>query len=376
MTENVVKFPHRKAIEEEAAAWLIKLDGDSAPSAEELEALREWLDRSAEHRAQLTGLADFWGQLNQLTELAVPLGNIHSQSTGKAPRAADRTSGRFLQAGLIAATLIIGFGIAFFFWSQPDPIVDSNGLYATAVGQQRSTELADNSVVLLNTDTQLRVDFDDNYRNIYFLQGEAHFTVAKDPERPFRVYVDDRMVQAIGTAFSVYLKDSAVDVTVTEGQVALAAVVRSPDGETLRQESAPNIGQPGAVAVVNSPELEQIGTIKAGESATIPKSMVTEAAGTINIIETVEPHDMARRLSWREGMLTFNGDALEVVVNEISRYTNVSIEFSDPEVRATRIGGQFPIGETDAMFDALEANFQLRVTRLGDDRVLLSALEQ
>jgi len=66
---------------------------------------------------------------------------------------------------------------------------------------------------------------------------------------------------------------------------------------------------------------------------------------------------------------------LEDVVNEISRYTTMSIEFSDPAVKATRIGGQFPIGETDAMFDALEANFQLRVTRLSDDRVLVSAIE-
>ena len=85
---------------------------------------------------------------------------------------------------------------------------------------------------------------------------------------------------------------------------------------------------------------------------------------------------MEKRLSWREGMLTFSGDPLEVVVEEISRYTTISIEFTDPAVKATRIGGRFPIGETDAMFDALEANFGLRVTRLSHDRVLLSAAEE
>ena len=85
---------------------------------------------------------------------------------------------------------------------------------------------------------------------------------------------------------------------------------------------------------------------------------------------------MAKRLSWREGVLTFAGDPLEVVVEEISRYTTVSIEFSDPAVRAIRIGGRFPIGETDAMFAALEANFGLRVTRLSHDRVMVSAGEE
>ena len=72
-------------------------------------------------------------------------------------------------------------------------------------------------------------------------------------------------------------------------------------------------------------------------------------------------------------MLTFAGDPLVVVVDEISRYTTVSIEITDPVVRATRIGGRFPIGETDAMFDALEANFGLQVTRLSHDRVLVSS---
>ena len=73
MRENIVECPDRKASEEEAAAWLVKLDGDRAPSAEELASLREWLERSPVHREQLNNLAEFWGKMNVLTELAVPL---------------------------------------------------------------------------------------------------------------------------------------------------------------------------------------------------------------------------------------------------------------------------------------------------------------
>lgn len=357
MNENVVRFPSQTTIEEEAAAWLITLDGDDAPTAEQLEELREWLALSPANRQQLSSLATFWGKLNVLTELAVPLGHLHAQSTEGTDGRTSRVAPRFLRAGLIAATVVVGLGLAFSYWGRPDPIIDGNGLYATTFGNQQSQELADGSVVLLNTDTQIKVEFDDNYRNIYFLQGEAHFTVAKDIERPFRVYVGDRMVQAVGTAFSVYLKDTVVDVTVTEGQVALATVVRASDGKAPQKE-------------------RPVGTLSAGESATIRNDDDSGAAGTIDLIEAVGPQDMAKRLSWREGMLTFNGDPLEVVVKEISRYTTVSIEFSDPALKATRIGGQFPIGETDAMFDALEANFQLKVTRLGDGHVLVSALEQ
>lgn len=376
MTDNVVNFPKQNILEEEAAAWLIKLDGDGAPSAEELEALHEWLGRSPENRKQLSSLAAFWGKLNVLTELAVPLVHPQSHAEGRATGRSVNSARLFPRMGWIAAALIIGLGFLFYYGGQPDPIVDSNGLYATTVGQQQSTSLADNSVVLLNTDTQIRVEFDKNFRNVFFLQGEAHFTVAKDSDRPFRVYVGDRMVQAVGTAFSVYLKDTAVDVTVTEGRVALSTIVRGSDVTSSPQAQPAGAGKAGAIAKFESPVIEQIGTIQAGESATIRNNTDAGVTESIRTIEAVEPRDMEKRLSWRHGMLTFNGDALEDVVNEISRYTTVSIEFSDPAVKATRIGGQFPIGETDAMFDALEANFQLRVTRLSDNRVLVSAVDQ
>ena len=53
MSENIVQFSDRKFIEEQTGQWLIKLDGDEAPSAEELDSLREWLASSPVHRAAL-----------------------------------------------------------------------------------------------------------------------------------------------------------------------------------------------------------------------------------------------------------------------------------------------------------------------------------
>ena len=84
---------------------------------------------------------------------------------------------------------------------------------------------------------------------------------------------------------------------------------------------------------------------------------------------------MARRLSWRKGLLIFAGEPLEEVVAEISRYTTVSIEITDPTVRTIKIGGQFRVGEIDAMFDVLEENFGLRVTRLSYNHIQLSAAQ-
>ena len=377
MRKNIVEFPDRKAIEEEAAAWLITLDGDRAPSAKELASLREWLARSPVHREQLDSLADFWDKMNVLTELAVPLAHAEGRANRSIIASFRRAIPQFGLAGFLTAVFVIGVGVAATFWFRPDPFLSSNGLYATAVGQQHATTLADGSVVLLNTNSQFKVDYDNEYRNIRLLQGEAHFTVAKDSARPFRVYAGNGRVQAVGTAFSVYLKDNIVDVTVTEGEVALASF-NGPGTHGLRQQGTPSrTGQSsGSNTIVDYGFVEALGTIKAGESATIQNTPDADTVSTINVIETVEPQEMAKRLSWREGILTFAGDPLEVVVEEISRYTTMSIEFTDPAVRATRIGGRFPIGETDAMFDHLEANFGLRVTRLSHDRVLVSVAEE
>ena len=377
MRKNIVEFPDRKAIEEEAGAWLIKLDGDSAPSAGELASLREWLERSPVHREQLGSLADFWGKMNVLTELAVPLGHPEDRTNRSFVKSLRRTIPQIGRAGFVTAVIIIGIAIAATFWLRSDPFLSSNGLYATAIGQQQSTTLADGSVVLLNTNSQINVDYNNEFRNIRLLQGEAHFTVAKNAARPFRVYAGNGRVQAVGTAFSVYIKDNTINVTVTEGKVELASVNR-PSTNRLPQQGTPSgtVKSSGSNVIVASGFVETLGTIKAGETATLQSFLDAGTVSSINAIETVEAQEMARRLSWREGMLTFAGDPLEVVVDEISRYTTVSIEITDPDVRATRIGGRFPIGETDAMFDHLEANFGLRVTRLSHDRVLVSVAEE
>jgi len=375
MKNNIVEFPDRTAIEKEAGAWLIKLDGDNVPSAEELASLREWLERSPVHREQLRSFAEFWGKMNVLTELAVPLGHANGRAKRSFVENLRHAIPQLGQASIVTAVIVIG--VATTFWLRPDPFLSSNDFYATAVGQQRSMTLADGSVVLLNTNSQIKVAYDNEYRNVRLLQGEAHFTVEKNAEHPFRVYAGNGRMQALGTAFSVYLKDDTVNVTVTEGKVELACVSRLVTNQLLQQETPlGTVKSSGSNAIVDSGFVETLGTIKAGESATLQGVLGTDTVSTIDAIEIVEVQEMAKRLSWREGMLTFAGDPLEVVVDEISRYTTVSIEITDPDVRSTRIGGRFPIGETDAMFDALEANFGLRVTRLSHNHVLVSVAEE
>jgi len=299
----------------------------------------------------------------------VPLEKPQTQSTPTQAEQGTRTGSGFFEGfgriGLATAAIVLVFTIVFTVWTRPDSFTTANGLYATAVGQQQETILADGSVVLLNTNSQIKVEYSTGHRDVHLLQGEAHFTVAKNATLSFRVFAGNGRVQAVGTAFSVYLKNNEVDVTVTEGSVSLASFSLFEDSGVQQEKASPD---------VNTVDL---GLLRAGQSTTIRAAADEEinTTSTLDVIQTVDTEEMTKRLSWRQGLLTFEGDPLEQVVEEISRYTTVSIEITDPAVRAIKIGGQFPVGETDAMLDALEVNFGLRVTRLGQDHILLSAAE-
>jgi len=71
--KNIVEFPDSKKIEKEAVDWLIKLDGDTRPTPEELAALKEWMGRSPAHILELEKVNAFWGNLSVLTELNIPM---------------------------------------------------------------------------------------------------------------------------------------------------------------------------------------------------------------------------------------------------------------------------------------------------------------
>ena len=306
MTQNVVEFPDRSAIEEEAAVWLIKLDDDDPPSTAELALLREWLERSPVHREELVGLATFWDKMNVLTELAVPLGSPKSGVKFGFFAGLRRTAPHYRRFS-IAAVMVAGVVVAVTLWLRLDPHLANNGLYATAIGQQLTITLAEGSVVVLNTNSQIKVDYDKRYRDIRLLQGEAHFTVAKNSERPFRVYAGGGRVQAVGTAFSVYLKDHAVNVTVTEGRVVLASLIR-PSTNQLQLPLAPSGTEQlsGSKAIVDDDYIQTLGTIKAGQSATIQTVFDSDAStgSWLDTIETVATREMEKRLSWRQGQGT------------------------------------------------------------------------
>jgi transmembrane sensor len=373
--DNITELPNRAVIRREAEAWIIRLDGLDTPSPEELGALREWLSRSPVHRQELSSANAFWAN-NSLTELVVPLDRRESGGWHGWIQHIFRKRGRWCPAkttaiGVAASLVVIAIALLAYYFPGDD---STNGLYVTAVGQQSQVVLADGSTVQLNTNSQIQVEFDNEYRNIRLLQGEAHFSVAKNPQKPFRVYAVNNRVQAVGTAFTVYLKQKDLNVLVTEGRVSVAALSSlQEEAKTQKEQSLAQLAVP--VDQYARSLSRELAMLEAHQSITIGESSgyPGEPVDVLDKVEQVSDQELARRESWRSGSLMFNGETLEQAVNEIGRYTTLSIEIPDPNVRAIQVGGRFQVGDIDALLSALEANFNLKVNYLGYNRVELSA---
>lgn len=357
---KVHKFSDSKTIRDEAWQWLIKLDGDHPLSAEERAALGEWLGRSPAHRDSLTEQAQFWDKLNVLTELSVPQAKPVAHHV-------HRDARRGWWPGFAAAAAVVLLVVIFVpnLWTGPDH--STNGGYFTGIGEQKTIVLADGSSITLNTNSRVKVSYAETTRDISLEQGEAYFAVESDRARAFRVFVGDSLVQAVGTAFTVRLRDTEVDVTVAEGKVALAT--------QLPATTAVIEQIPVATGDAATTGEQRLGLLTAGQKATIKNGASLDALNPAALApaETLEQAELEREIAWQQGLLLFSGEPLSEVVDTIARYTTVSLEISDPAVRGIRVGGQIEVGEIEEMLSALETGFGLEVQRIADDRVRIRA---
>lgn len=337
-----MKTSNSSTTNRQACEWIAKLNESDLSESEHKE-LKTWMAQSKENKAELRRMAQRWDDLNALTLLAVP---AEQKKIVKIRSTSFASFAKILSSTAAVAALSL-FVITI--WPQPSldqDIPKKLQSYSTNIGEQRLITLPDNSTVLLNTKSQFNIAYTDEFRDIYLIQGEAHFDVVSSTERPFRVFAGKSRVLAVGTAFSVHLKKATVDVTVTHGSVKIDSI-----RDTSSALLDTNVKTQSIVSAGQAAEFDQlVGTI---ETTPLPSASLIPA--------------------WHHGKLKFSGEPLEQVVEEISRYSPLSIVILDSELRNLRIGGLFDAGETKKMFDALESGFGIEVEYINENLVHLKA---
>lgn len=295
-----------------AALWAARIDGGGLSAAQRVE-LEAWLQRDPARRALLSAYCqlsvDLEGQLP-----AVVAG-------GPAASRRSRWHGLAVAAGL-AAALALGIGLT----TRPRQ-PDAPATIATAPARRQTITLADGTRADLNAQTTLRVDFRDRAQRLVRLDhGEALFTVAKNPERPFVVETPGGRIRVTGTIFNLRADARGqLEVTVLEGSVEVA-----PHAAT----------EPLCL---------------------LPGDQVRLADGRL-FVRRGRPELTTDAAAWRDGQIVFDELPLGEAAARFAAYHGRAIEVA-PEVAQLRLGGRYSLDDLDGFLAALARVLPVRVER-------------
>jgi transmembrane sensor len=346
---NVYEFPPQDQRYDEASAWIAKLD--KGPSDADQQELREWMS-DQDNRTVLLEMAKLWDQMSVLSRLSDLLPEPATYPS-RSLRFALAAAASILVTVLAALWLAPSLDLA----NAPDarPVASATQLnadYETAIGEQSTVNLEDGTQVVLNTNTRIGVNYTDQYRLLTLTRGEIHVQVAPDKARPLRVIVAGRIVQAVGTAFSLEItNDDQIELIVTEGKVVVGVPLNAYSG-TAEVAPAPLSSSP---VIVTAGERVDLGS---------PNEEIVE----------VSTEEIEAKLSWREGTLIFRGESLQDAMAEIGRYTTIDFVILDETLKEIRIAGLFRAGDVDGLLVALRENFDITYQRTADGKILLTSL--
>lgn len=170
---------------------------------------------------------------------------------------------------------------------------DAQAVYNTMTtprARQYNLELSDGTKVWLNASSSITfpTSFTANERKVT-ITGEVYFEVAKDKTRPFRVSVNEMVVNVLGTHFNVnaYEDEATVNTTLLEGSVLITEkskkILLKPGQQAEKQNS-------GAIVVNNNVNLDEV-------------------------------------MGWKNGVFYFENASLQMVLRQLSRWYDVDVIF-------------------------------------------------
>ena len=328
----------------EASAWIAKMD--KGMSDADADALLAWMRADPRNEAELLEMARMWDKMDALARLSevFPLPPV----LGMGRRMAMAASFVVVVAGFVMAALTMNP-----YEGKPRPsLASATAAYETAIGIPSAIELPDGSLITLNTNSRAVVSFGERQRIVKLERGEMHIDVAQDPTRPLSVIAGGRIVQAVGTAFSVKIDASQrVEVVVADGRVQVG----------VHEQGTADIGRVESRDGFDG----QWFLVAQGERVVLNANSET--------VEALEPEEMEVHLSWRNGNLIFRGESLAAAVAEVGRYTPVEFVIEDENLQQVRVAGLFKAGDVAGFLSSLEANFDIVYRRADDETILLSA---
>ena len=334
-------------IQRAASEWIVRLD--RGLTASEQDGYSQWLASDPRHREAMTYMCWGWEELDRLagletTQLSDPDPDLF------APKRTGLRSKKILLFTALASTLAAAAMVAVGFYIKRShhlraetPVVATNIEPETTEYERRL--LDDGSVAELNRGTSISVEFTPAERHVRLVHGEANFTVAKNPARPFVVEASGVAVQAVGTVFNVRMEPGLVDVLVSEGTVKVAPSTLSTGAASAREPLY----------------------IKAGQHA-----LVSLVAGGIHVdISNISSEKIGQDLAWRPRTLDFDDAPLSEIVASFNAHNTVKLVIGDDSLKTLRLSVTFRSDNVEGFLRLMDSDFDMRAERRGEHEIVL-----
>lgn len=334
MTDAKDKTVPTPSIDDAAQDWFLRLASGEASEAD-LDAFKAWCATDPRHRIAYEEVHALWNDIGALQPAFVAAGQQRrvpdtapQRARAAVPRQAapSRTTGRAGRKRVFGGVVAAGLAVAAVFLADLPTRLTAD--HRTAVGEQARVTLPDGSLVTLNTDTAVSVDYSESRRAVSLLRGEAHFEVVANPARPFTVLALGGSATATGTAFVVRDHGASASVVVTEGAVAVSSPRASPQSPA---------------------------SLRAGQRVHYREGRPPGPA---------ERADVPAAAAWREGALLVKGLPLDQAIAEIDRYLPGRVLLLAETADLEPVTARLSLQSLDTGLKALATTHGLSVTQV------------
>ena len=320
-----------------AASWFARRT--AGLSKEERLQFDAWLDASKDNRDAFLSIEHAWNIAGSAkTESSIE----RMRREALQYRGNDEKRTVWQRYAALAATLIVAVLLGAAIYRPPlshlfgRGVEDKRLVFETTAGQRKRLILTDGTVITLNSKSRIAIS-PSSTRRASLLAGEALFDVAKDPEDPFILSMENYRVTVLGTLFNVRLSQDRVKITLAEGRI-----------EFDRQLNSNATGRP-----------DEHVRLKPGEQ------LVADANGI-----AVSDVNVADIMMWEKGRIRFRNTPIPDAVAEMARYSSSPVRIDDPDLSAYRVSGTFRTANPKAFITALTETFPLDASDDGATTVI------
>lgn len=198
-------------------------------------------------------------------------------------------------------------------------------------GKKFQIILSDGTKVHLNSGTSIKypVKFIKGQdRQVYLLEGEAYFAVAKDTEHPFIVNSDNINVRVLGTEFNIssYPEDNIINTVLVEGSVSIFEAEKSYNKDTSIKL------KPGFKASWNKVENKVA-------------------------IDRVEINTY---IGWINGKLIFKNTQFKNIIKKLERHYNITITNNNAKLNEQYFDATFDIETIDQVLNSFNKSYKIQ----------------